>query len=276
MSGVSGVNGSSGENGAKVWEKNLTDMNNVDESFANARDLGYSRLNYSRLTALGKLAKYDSVDIYKTQVQSNGKLGITLRDTSQEDNVLDLSKYESYLNELKQQTDPEGYKKEQDEKRAKEEANLLAMTAPNLNMQVYMVKNGREVLVGDSAAEPGSKLHETLDDILKGDYKAKPGDYYVKVSRNEDSVGKNEETAYALQISMGSSFKHDYVMKEQDSQDTKNKKISQIPATQTSATGALSSVNALSIQASKYQATAQMLEIGYLNMADIYNKNSKY
>lgn len=26
------------------WEKTVTDVNNVDESFANARDLGYTRL----------------------------------------------------------------------------------------------------------------------------------------------------------------------------------------------------------------------------------------
>ena len=33
----------------------------------------------------------------------------------------------------------------------------------------------------------------------------------------------------------------------------------------------LSSVNALQIQASKYEATAQMLQVGYLNMANILN-----
>lgn len=271
---ISGIN--TGENpGAKVWEKTLTDMNNVDETFANARDLGYTRLNYSRLTAIGKMSKFDSVDIYKTQVQSNGKLGISLRDSSADDTVLDLSKYEQKLNELKQQLDPEGYKKEQAEKKAKEEENPLGLTAPNLTMQVYMVKNGREVLIADSTAEQGSKTREAMDSILKGEYKAQKGDYYVKIARNEDNVGKNEEVPYAVQITMGDNFKHDYVLTEKESEDTKNKTTSKIPMTQSSG-GTLASVNALEIQATKYQATAQMLQVGYMNMADIYSKTSKF
>lgn len=274
MSTISGL--STGEDtGAKVWEKTLTDMNNVDETFANARDLGYTRLNYSRLTAIGKLSKFDSVDIYKTQVQSNGKLAISLRDATADEKVLDLSKYEAKLDELKQQLDPEGYKKEQAEKKAKEEENLLAMTAANLNIQVYSMKNGRETLVGDSTAEKGTKTREAMDSILKGEYKVQKGDYYVKVTRNEDNIGKNEEVPYALQITMGDSFKHDYVLTEQESEDTKNKTTSKIPMTQSSG-GSLAAVNALEIQATKYQATAQMLQVGYMNMADIYNKTSKF
>lgn len=274
MSTISGL--STGENsGAKVWEKTLTDMNNVDETFANARDLGYTRLNYSRLTAIGKLSKFDSVDIYKTQVQSNGKLAVSLRDATADEKVLDLSKYESKLDELKQQLDPEGYKKEQAEKKAKEEENLLSMTAANLNIQVYSMKNGREVLIGDSTAEKGTKTREAMDSILKGEYKVQKGDYYFKITRNEDNIGKNEEVPYAMQITMGDTFKHDYVMTEQVSEDTKNKTTSKIPMTQSS-TGGLAAVNALEIQATKYQATAQMLQVGYLNMADIYNKTSKY
>lgn len=273
MVSVSGSTGGS-ESGAKVWEKTLTDMNNIDEAFANARDLGYTRLNYSRLTSIGNLSKFDSVDIYKTQVQSNGKLAISLRDATEDEQVLDLSKYEQKLNELKQQLDPEGYKKEQAEKKAKEDENLLAMTAANLNIQVYAVKNGREVLVGDSTAEKGSKTREAMDSILQGEYKATKGDYYIKITRNEDNVGKNEEVPYALQLTMGGKFKHDYVLKEQVSTDTKNKTTSKIPMTQSGA--GLSSVNALQIQASKYQTTAQMLQVGYMNMADIYNKTSKF
>ena len=35
------------------WEKTVTDVNNVDESFANARDLVYTRLNYARVSVVG-------------------------------------------------------------------------------------------------------------------------------------------------------------------------------------------------------------------------------
>ncbi len=262
--------------GPKSWEKQITDMNNIDESFANARDLGYVRLNHSRLTVVGRLAsKFDSVDFYKAQVQSNGKLAISLRDTSGDsENVLDLSKYEAYLDDLRKQTDPEGWAAEQAAKN-EEEANqdLLKLTAEGLTLQVYTVKNGKEVLIGDSSAEKGTKTRDALDKMLQGEYRVQKGDYYVKITRNDD-VERNEEIPYALQISMGDNYKHDYVATEQVSSDTKNKKESRIPLTQSdSTTGSLSAVNALQIQATRYQATAQMLEIGYLNMASIYNKN---
>lgn len=265
-----------GGTSAKTWEKTLTDMNNVDETFANARDLGYTRLNFARTTAIAKLAKsYDSSDYYKVQVQSNAKMGVSLRDGSENENVLDLSKYEKALDALKQQTDPEGYKKEQAEKKAKEEENLLSMTAEKLSIQVYSTKGGKQVLIGDSTAEKGSKTREAMDEMLKGEYRAQKGDYYFKITRNEDTATKNEEISYALQISQGENFKHDYVMKEQESSDTKNKTESRVPLTQTSTSGALSAVNALEIQATRYQSTAQMLQVGYLNMANIYNSYNK-
>lgn len=263
------------DKGISSWEKVQKDVNNVDEKFDNARDLGYTRLNYSRLTGVGKLAKYDSVDTYKVQIQSNGKLGISLRNTSgSDDKVLDLSDYEKKLDELKQITDPEGWKAEQDKKQEElENKDYLAINAPGMKMEVYMVKNGREVLVGDSTAEKGTKLRDDMDNMLKGDYKATKGNYYIKISR-DDTVDSNEETPYALQVQQGKTYKHDYIMKEQISDDTKNKKLSTIPSMNSE--GVLSSVNALQIQASKYQATAQMLQVGYMNMADIYNRNSKF
>lgn len=111
---------------SQYWEKTLTDMNNVDESFANARDLGYSRLNYSRLTAIGTLAKVDKVDIYKTNVISNrGKLSISVRTGEEDSKVLDLSTYETYLNQLKQQTDPEGYEKRKPKRKKNRQKSLL-------------------------------------------------------------------------------------------------------------------------------------------------------
>ncbi len=276
---TSSISGNSNiKDGIAYWEKQVKDVNDVDEKFTNARDLGHLRLNYSRLTAVGSLAKYDKEDNYKVNVQSNGKLSISIRNASGEDEkVLDLSKYEAALDELKKQTDPEGWEKEQEEKKKLEaEQNLIEVTAPGMKLQVYMVKNGREVLVADSSAEKGEDLRENLDAMLKGEYKATKGTYYVKVSR-DDTLDKNEEVNYALQMNVGGKFKHDYVMTESVSDDTTNKQYSRVPATADYTTGGtLSSVNALQIQATRYQATAQMLQIGYLNMANIYNRNSKF
>lgn len=266
------------KDGIAYWEKQVKDISDVDEKFANARDLGYLRLNYSRLTAVGSLAKFDKEDNYKIAVQSNGKLSISIRNASAEDEkVLDLSKYEEALDELKKQTDPEGWAKEQEEKKLKEaEQNLIEVTAPGMQMQVYMIKNGKEVLIGNSSAEKGDKLRENLDAMLKGEYKATKGTYYVKISR-DDTIDKDESVNYALQMNVGGKYKHDYVLTEGVSDDTKNKKYTRVPSmTDYSGTGTLSGVNALQIQATRYQATAQMLQIGYLNMANIYNNNSKY
>lgn len=265
------------KDGVAYWEKNAADVNDVDEKFSNARDLGYLRLNYSRVTAIAQLSNHDKEDNYKIQVQSNGKLSLSVRNTNgSDDKVLDLSKYEEELNKLKQMTDPEGYKKEQETKKKKlEEDGLLSTTAPGMQIQVYTIKNGREVLVADSTAEAGSEERANLDKMLQGDYDAKKGDYYVKVSR-DDTVGSDEEIPYAVQMHVGDTFKHDYAFTETASSDTKNKTYTRVPSLTDYTSSTLSSVNALQIQATRYQATAQMLQVGYLNMADIYNRNSKY
>ena len=57
---TSSISGNSNvKDGIAYWEKQVKDVNDVDEKFTNARDLGHLRLNYSRLTAVGSLAKYD-------------------------------------------------------------------------------------------------------------------------------------------------------------------------------------------------------------------------
>lgn len=261
------------ENGISSWEKTVQDVNDIDEKFANARDMGYTRLNYARVTTVGKLAEYDSVDYYKIQVQSNGKLSVSLRSTEGDDEtVLDLSKYDAKLEELKKLTDPEGWEKEQAEK-AEQEANarLLDLTAKGLQLQVYTIKNGKEVLIGDSNAEKDSDEYAAMKEILSGDYRAQKGTYYFKVSRDE-TVDADKEMPYALQILQGDSYKHDYVMTEQVSEDTTNKKNSTVPSSSTD--GTLSGANAMLIQAARYEATAQMLAVGYQNMASIYSNNS--
>ena len=45
--------------GVAGWDKSVADVNNIDETFANARDLGYSRLNNTRISVIGQLGKYD-------------------------------------------------------------------------------------------------------------------------------------------------------------------------------------------------------------------------
>lgn len=150
---------------------------------------------------------------------------------------------------------------------------MLGANGEGLQMQVYMKKNGREVLIGDTTADKDSKEYANMEKILNGEYRAKQGDYYIKISRS-DEVDSREEVPYLLQVKQGDSYKHDYMTTEQVSEDTKNKKKSTVPMTNVG--GTLSAVNALQIQAQRYQTAAQMLQVGYMNMADIYNNNSKF
>ena len=257
------------------WEKTVADVNNVDESFAQARDLGYTRLNYARVSVVGRLSEhYDSSDMYKIQLQSNGTVALSIKGGDSRGKVLDLSAYEQKLEELKKITDPEGWAKEQEEKAlAEKNKDWMDEFAPGLKAEVYIIgKNGKETLVGDSSAEKGTETRDNIDAMFSGEYKAKKGTMlYIKITRN-DTVGKNDDLPYVLQIQQGDKFKHDYVSKESLSDDSKNKTETHIPLTQTSASGSLSSVNALQIQAARYESTVQMLQIGYLNMADILNR----
>lgn len=185
----------------------------------------------------------------RIQVQSNGKLSISLRDSGAEESVLDLGEYEDYLTELRQQTDPEGYAEEQEKAQEELEKNgVLSTTAPNLTLKVYQIKNGKEVLIADSTADKDSKEYENLKNLLTGEYKATSGDYYIEVGKNEDALS-NEEYPYAIQILQGTSYKHDYVMTQAASEDTKNETITTPPSTTSGSTSLISASYAAQIQA---------------------------
>ncbi len=262
------------ENGVYSWEKGVVDVNNIDESLANARDLGYTRLNHARVTAVAELGKYNDRDMYKIQVQSNGKFSLSLRrGGGDDDKVLDLSKYDAYLDELKKKYDPEGYKEETEREAEKlKNQDLLDTTAEGMYVKVYTIKNNKEILIADSSADPESDEYQNAKAILSGEYKATKGNYYIEVGTRE-GVDASDGVPYALQVMQGTSYRHDYVLRQSDSADTKNKEIS------TKKQEALYSVNngsymisaayAAQIQAVRYDGAANMLASGYLNMASV-------
>ena len=261
------------ENGVYGWEKSVVDVNDIDEGFANARDLGYTRLNYARVSTIAEIGKYNSVDTYKIQLQSNSKLSISLRSGGgDDDKVLDLSKYEEYLENLKQQQNPTEFLDNQlKEKEAEANKGILDDTAPGMRIKVYMVKNNKTVLIGDSTADKDSKEFQAIKEILTGEYRAKKGNYYIEVGLTEDA-DKDEAYPYAMQIMQGTNFKHDYVMKQTASADTKNKEISTKPDANLSTstgTATISAAYAAQIQAVSGQSAANMLAAGYLNIASL-------
>lgn len=277
--------------GVAGWDKAVVDVNNVDETFSNARDLGYSRLNNTRISVIGRLGKYDDKDMYKVQVQSNGKLFLNLRagDSKENEKVLDLSKYDEKLAEIKSQNAALGIKEDDPlanipktpldkakaelakikEEREKANAGLLDDIAKGMTVKVYTQKGNRTVCIGDSTASKTSKEYANMKAILSGDYKAKKGMYYIEVS-SEDKL--REEMPYVMQLKQGSKYVNDYLVTESNSQDTEKKTISLTSST--SSSEQISSGYAAQIQAQKYQATTTMLVDAYKNMSSIKNKKS--
>ena len=283
-------------NGVAGWDKSVTDVNNIDETFANARDLGYSRLNRTRISVIGRLGQYDSSDIYRVQVQSNGKLFINIRngDSVEAENERQ-KKYEAKLDELKKTLEGMGIKQEGEEEeivvpkepetplekaraevarmkeeRAKANEGLLDELAPGMSIKIYKQQGKKTVLIGDSTAEKGSKEYEIMKSLLEGNYKAKKGNYFIEVASTDKTI--KEEKPYIMQIKQGKKYTNDYLVKEANSQDTKNKTISLTSST--SSSEQISSAYAAQIQAQKYDATATMLSSAYTNLSSINNKLS--
>lgn len=279
--------------GVAGWDKTVADVNNVDETFANARDLGYARLNNSRISVIGQLGKYDNKDMYMVQVQSNGKLFVNLRtgDSTEDEKVLDLSKYDEKLNEIKTNLEALGIKTEEEvidttpktpleiakaevekmkEEREKAQAGLLDDIAPGLTIKVYMQKGNRTICIGDSTADKNSDEYATMKSILSGEYKAKKGQYYIEVGSEEETLREN--TPYIMQIKQGDKYINDYLVTETESEDSKNETISLTSST--SSSEYISSAYAAQIQAQQYSATATMMSDAYTNLAAIKNKQS--
>lgn len=291
---ISSVSSSTESSNIAGWDKTVTDVNNVDESFANARDLGWSRLNDSRISVIATLDEYDNKDMYMVQVQSNGKLFINLRtgDSTDDGNVLDLSKYETRLEEIKAELEAMGIKTEEEvidttpktpleiaraeveaQKAAREEANkgLLDDIAPGMTIKVYMKQGNRTVLIGDSTADKNSDEYANMKAILSGDYKAKKGYYYIEVGSEEETPSAS--TPYVMQIRQGDKYRNDYLVTENKSTDSENQTISLTSST--SSAEYISSAYAAQIQAQKYEATATMLSDAYTNLSSIKSKQDK-
>lgn len=271
------------ENGRYSWEKSVIDVNDVDESFKTARDLGYTRLNYARVTTVSTLDKYDQKDMYAIQLQSNGKLRVTMKSgDSSDEKVLDLSEYESYLEDIKKELNPLDYAQDSIDKLQTDlNKDIFEENAPGLYMKVYMTQRGKQVLIADSTADKDSKLYQAAEEIMNGEYKAKKGNYFIETGFKADTEIPKDGTAYALQIQQGTSYKHDYITKEYKSDDSKNKKITKTVdqelanSTGSYGTTTISAAYAAQIQAQSYSTTATMLSNAYLNLASINTKTNK-
>src|SRR5574344_1966717 len=142
MTAIQGAANSIPSAGSSYYEKTLADVNDVDEGFDNARDLGYLRYNTYRVSVAATLSeKHDASDMYKIKIQSKNKLTLSFRNSEggSESKAVDYSKYDKIYKELLAKTDPEAYNKLIEEENAAErKSNLLSYTAPGFQVQVYM------------------------------------------------------------------------------------------------------------------------------------------
>lgn len=271
------------DSGHYSWQKSVADVNDVDESFTTARDLGYTRLNYARVTTVSTLDRYDHKDMYAIQLQSNGNLRITMKSGSTDEKTLDLSKYEKELEEIKRKLNPAEYAQDElDKLKEQAEKDIFEENAPGLYMKVYMTQRGKQVLIADSTADKDSDLYKNAEAIMNGEYKAKKGNFFIEAGYKEGAEVPKEGTPYALQILQGKDFKHDYVTTEGKSVDSKNEEITKEPdrelansTTGSYGTMSISAAYAAQIQAQSYATTATMLSNAYLNMASITAKTDK-
>ena len=132
-----------------------------------------------------------------------------------------------------------------------------------------MQKGNKTVCIGDSTANKSSKEYETMKSIMSGEYKAKKGMYFIEIG-SENTL--REEVPYVMQMKQGSKYVNDYLVTEANSEDTKNEKIS--TTSSTSSSELLSAAYAAQIQATKYEATTNMMTNAYLNLSSIRNKQS--
>ena len=277
----------------KLWEKKVQDISNINESFAKARDIGSARLNYNRLTVVAELSKKDNLDYYKFEALSRGNLRITLRDSGEDSNSegpleLDTNKYLKAAGISVPETD------ETEETRTNFEEILDSFKAKNVKMQLFTIKNGKEVEVANSAAEEDSKEFQAFEALSTGEYRLnKPDNFYIKISRLDES--KNSDAyQYALQIQIGDEYKHDNVTTEiaiDKNEEYEGKKGAYVSSAGQAALDALTAYNvanlsseameALSSQTSNSsasynagQAAASMLSGGYSNISSILDSDA--
>ena len=139
-------------------------------------------------------------------------------------------------------------------------------------MQLFTVKNGREVVVADSAAEEDSKEFEAFESLAMGEYRIRnPEMFYIKVSRIDEKK-LSEAHQYAIQVQIGDNHKHDYMTVEKNVDETKD--FAGKKGKYVSAKAQLALDNALQLSSASMlsaQSAATMINDGVYNVSSILN-----
>lgn len=258
--------------GPKYWEKNVQDLPKAEDGFKEARDIGQARLNYSRLNAVGELSKNDTIDYYKFNAISRGKLRITFRDSGSSedsDGPLDIDT-NKYLKAAGIEVEEDTAENALSDAESEYQKILDDLKLKNVKVQVYTMTNGKEKLVADSSAEDSSKYKEAFESLSRGEYRvSKPQDYYIKVSR-VDPTESSEAHQYAIQVQIGSeSYKHQYMSIETKASSETSTVNGTTSSAQLSMDSALALAEANSLAASATTGAVTMLSDGYSNISSI-------
>lgn len=280
----------------KLWEKTVRDPLNANENWSKARDLGIARINYSRLSLVAELSKDDSVDYYKFNAISRGNLRISIRDSdaaNQDDDLpeLDANEYIKAAGIAVEET-----ALDQAEKQKSQFEEILAnLRGKNTRMQLFTIKNGKEVVVADSTAEEGSTEFDNFESLSYGEYRLRNSQmFYLKISRI-DETKSSDVYQYTVQVQIGDNHKHDYLTTEtvtKSSTEYEGKKGAYVSSAGQAALDALTAYNvanlcseaqtafaSLTSNGHSYsynatQAAANLISDGYLNISSLQDYNA--
>ncbi len=173
----------------QLMEKQTQDV--YGESWGSARDMGYIRKDYSRISVVSSLSAQDedSGDWYKFFVQTKGELTMSVKTDAETDLELDPES-DTYFEDV-----------------------IEYFSGAGLKIELYQEKGGRMDVVA-SNDKTQEDAFATFEQLVRGtlDIQA-TGNYYVKVS-TEDGEVPQEDINYILQFQMGDSFKYDFATVE--------------------------------------------------------------
>ncbi len=173
----------------KFMEKKTQDVYN--ETWGSARDIGYIRKDYTRISVVSSLTPNDddSTDWYKFFVQSKGDLTMSVKTDAETDLELDPSS-DTYFEDV-----------------------ISYFSGAGLTIELYEEAGGRMNVIAsnDSTKE---EAFANFENLVRGKLDTqRVGQYYVKVSTENGEIPK-ENINYILQFQMGTEYKQDFATVE--------------------------------------------------------------
>ncbi|GHU02250.1 hypothetical protein FACS1894186_6570 [Alphaproteobacteria bacterium] len=233
----------------KYWKKTAIGPTNMFEGMAAARDIGYLRLNYSRLNLVSQLESGDKENWYKVSVQSSGLLTLAVRHSSQTETgeTIEDAASDDALQDM-----------------------IDSLEASGMRVELIVKGKGTKTTTLASNDKASGAAYEAFSQMIRGQYKLAEkdkGDMYIKVSRLPGADATTKEF-YTLQMRVGDGYKHDYVTVEQkQAEDPSQGYVSELDKLLAGAQTGKGAATLLSLQGAN-----QLMAESMSNLAIIQNK----